>query len=443
MSMTETERYEQRKTAVHLLRSGSSVSAVAQELNRSVSWVYKWSQRYQQEGWAGLRSRSRAPHHSPKRIPASIRQAICEARSELEAAAAERKGLRYIGAAAVKGRLIEKKVSLIPGTASIERVLREAGMTQPRPNKTDQAGPYPHLQPDQVQQLCQVDIVPHFLTGGQAIACFNAIDVVSRYPTGQAYERRRAEEAAHFLIHVWQEIGIASYTQVDNEGCFSGGFTHPGVLGKVVRLALSVGTELVFSPIRHPQSNGSVERFHQDYDQHVWRDTDLKNRIEVQAQADTFFSLYRQSHHHRALHGASPIQAHCQTRPHKLAPDFQLPQGKLLLTMGRVHFMRLVGPDNNVSVLNLKWPVPEAKPNQGVWVTLTLDRSGATLQVYDKAPDAAERTCLVAYPFPLKETVYPLQPEFRPQPAPNLLADLITGTIFRLDQVVSFFSTMF
>ena len=84
-------------------------------------------------------------------------------------------------------------------------------------------------------QLCQVDIVPHFLRGGQSISCFNAIDVVSRYPTGQPFIQKKAEDAAKFLIHVWQTIGNPRYTQVDNEGCFSGGHTHQYVLGQVVR----------------------------------------------------------------------------------------------------------------------------------------------------------------------------------------------------------------
>ena len=39
MSMTETELYEQRKTAIHLLRGGMSVSEAARELERSVSWL--------------------------------------------------------------------------------------------------------------------------------------------------------------------------------------------------------------------------------------------------------------------------------------------------------------------------------------------------------------------------------------------------------------------
>lgn len=441
--MTETELYEQRKTAVHLLRGGMSKSEVAQELDRSVCWVYKWQQRYEQEGWVGLHSRSRAPQHRPNRIPALVRQCVRETRSELEAEAATRQGLKYIGAPAVQAKLKKKKVCRIPSTASIERILRAADMTRPYQSQGEEKVIYPRLHPTQAQQLYQVDIVPHFLRGGQAIACFNGIDVVSRYPTGQAYERRRSQEAAQFLIQIWQEMGIPQYTQVDNEGCFSGGFTHPGVLGKVVRLALHMGTELVFSPIGHPKSNGSVERFHQDYDQHVWKDTDLDNRSGVQAQAEPFFSDYRHSRHHSALRGASPAEVHLRITPRKLSSDFQLPSHKLSLTEGRIHFMRRVNPDHTVSVLNLTWSVPDAKPDQGVWVTLELNTSGATLRIYDAAPDALQRTCLVEHPFPLKEAVQPIRAELPPQHASNLLTDLITGAVFRLDRVANFLSTMF
>ena len=151
---------------------------------------------------------------------------------------------------------------------------------------------YPRLQPTQAHQVCQVDHMPHYLQGGQKVYCFNAIDVVSRYPTGQVFTKHRATDARAFLIHVWQTVGIARYTHVDNEGCFSGGFTHPYVLGQCVRLALLVGTELLFSPVRHPQSNGTVERFHQDYEAHVFQDTYLADVQAVQAQANPFFGIF-------------------------------------------------------------------------------------------------------------------------------------------------------
>jgi hypothetical protein len=316
-------------------------------------------------------------------------------------------------------------------------------MTRPRRDQEEQEIKYPRLHPTQPLQLCQVDIVPHYLKGGDAVACFNGIDVVSRYPTGQSYERRRSVDAQAFLIHLWQEIGIPQYTQVDNEACFSGGFTHPGVLGKVLRLALYVGTELVFSPVRHPQSNGSVERFHQDYNRHVWDDTDLQDCDDAQAQGQRFFANYRRSRHHSALDGCSPADLHTASARDKLSSSFTLPMKKLPLTKGCVHFMRHVSDDRTISVLNLTWAVPDAEPDQGVWATLEFHTSGAWLKVYDQAPDALERQCLVTHPFELKEPVYPLRDEFRASPPSTLWKELFAPAIYGLERARVVFSTMF
>jgi len=309
-----------------------------------------------------------------------------------------------------------KRLASLPSTSSIERVLHEAEMTHPRQKPEESKVTYPHLRPTEPQQLLQVDIVPHFLKGGQAIACFNAVDVVSRYPSGQQSLRKRSQDAAAALTHIWQQQGIPRYTQMDNEACFSGGFTHKRVLGKCVRLALSVGTEPVFSPVRHPESNGYVERFHQDYDQHVWEDTQLEDLEDIRKHSLIFYHQYRHSHHHSALYGQSPAQVHGVTAQHALSADFQLPKGKLPLTEGRIHFIRHVSAQCAVSILNQDWDVSRAKAHQGVWATLDITCKGATLRIYDAAPDAQRRTCLAAHPFPLKEQVHLLRPEFQRNP---------------------------
>jgi transposase len=407
--MEDTDWLAERKAAIHLLRSGCSPAEVARRMRRSVSWVTKWRDRYQEEGWAGLEDRSRAPKNPWQAYPESVRQAIRQARSELEAEAYTGHGLRYIGSPAVQARLDEKRereeyVGPLPSTATIERVLHAADMVRSW-QKAEPEVHYPHLHPTAPQQLIQVDIVPHYLRGGQAVACFNAIDVVSRYPTGQAKARRRSQEACEFLIHTWQTLGIPRYTQVDNEGCFSGGFTHRGVLGKVLRLALHVGTELVFSPFYHPASNGFVERFHQDYDDHVWEHTRLQSVADVQQCAEAFFSDYQHSRHHSALQGQSPAAVHNQVTPTLLAADFTCPKKKLPLTEGRVHFMRQVSQEGTVKVCNIEWQVPQPEDTPTVWVTLEFAVTGAVLRIYDTAPDAEQRTCLATYDFPINEPV--------------------------------------
>jgi transposase InsO family protein len=407
------ELLRERKLAIIQLQQGKSMTEVSNNLGRSIGWVSKWYRRFNEEGWRGLQDRSRAPKNRPHRLRPSVRQAVCQVRLELEAEAALGTGLKYIGGRAVRTRLNEKEIRPLPSVSTIERVLREAGLTRNKKEAGRSEVDYPHLQPTAAHQLCQVDIFPRYLQGGQHIACFNALDVVSRYPTGLALKRQRSKDAATFLLHVWRELGIPQYTQVDNEGCFSGGFTHPYVLGKVVRLALAVGTELVFSPVYHPQSNGYVERFHQDYDRHVWQGTYLADLEDVQHEADRFFDNYRQRSDHSALNEQTPQARHHQSPPKPLPKAVALSVERRPLYEGRVHFIRRVSESGTIRVLNVDWQVPQFDPLKGVWATLELGVEGATLSIFDSAPSDDTRECLVVHPFPLKEAVRTHPPQLR------------------------------
>jgi transposase len=435
MNVTE---YAIRKTAIHLLRSGKSPVEVSQELGRSLAWVYKWQKRFfAEQDWQALNDKPHAPKHRPKKLPEAVRRAIREARSELEAEASEPGKLSYMGAYAVQARLRKKKTSPLPSITSIERELRAAKMTRPRKPSEGPGILYPRLHPKQPLELIQVDIVPHYLPGGPCISCFNAIDVTSHYPTGQPSLTKRSVDAVNFLLHVWREIGIPEFTQVDNESCFSGGFTHPGVLGKVLRLALLVGTQLVFSPIRHPESNGTIERFHQDYSKNVWDKIELPDFQAVQQHSPAFFEAYRHSEHHSALMGHCPADLHPARPTYSLPEGFRLPS-RLPLTVGQVHFIRRVSKDGKVRILNLDWEVPLAQPDQGVWATLEFTFQGAMLRIFDAAPDAREQSCLAEHNFPLKEEVQPLAEIFqRPVPLQEhslfrLAVDLAVDGFFSL-----------
>jgi hypothetical protein len=136
----------------------------------------------------------------------------------------------------------------------------------------------------------------------------------------------------------------------------------------------------------------------------------------VHNHSTTFFQLYHQSGHHSTLNGRSPAQVHQSYAGWRLPETFTLP-AKIPLTAGRVHFMRQVSQQRTIPILNEQWDVSRAQPGQGVWATLEFILTGATLKVFDAAPDATKRTCLARHPFPLAEPVQPLQPAFRP-PAP-------------------------
>jgi len=286
-------------------------------------------------------------------------------------------------------------------------------MTQPRVAQAEQKVAYPQLRPSLAHQLVQVDIVPHYLSGGVLVACFNGIDVVSRFPDGQQYANKSTDSALDFLVHLWQAVGVPQYTQVDNESSFCGGRTHPGVIGRVARLALLVGTELIFSPFYSPECNGFVERFHQDYSANVWEKVIMQDLEDVRQVSAAFFPRYRASEHHSQLQGQSPAAIHFATPMRRLPTNFKIPT-HLPITEGKVHFMRAVEKDNNILLSNLKWHAGLAQPGQGVWATLHIRLNGAKVSIHDAAPDALKRRSLAVHPFPLKEPVVTLPPEFRP-----------------------------
>ena len=140
--MKEDELYEQRKTAIHLIRSGLSKPEIASRLHRSHAWVSTWWRRYNKnKDFTDLRSRSKAAKRSPRKINEEICREIKIARSELEAEKAESKTKVHIGAEAVRERLKTKGLKKIPSTKSIERILKESGMIKKYRSGDEQTKP--------------------------------------------------------------------------------------------------------------------------------------------------------------------------------------------------------------------------------------------------------------------------------------------------------------
>ena len=122
--MSEQYWQSERKRAIHLLRSGLNESQVSHQMGRSIGWVSKWKQRYQEQGWSGLKSQSRQPQSNPNSYGQAMRQMIYQIRSELEAQAHQDRGLCFVGALTIRAQLHQRlpKNSRIPSLSTIERI---------------------------------------------------------------------------------------------------------------------------------------------------------------------------------------------------------------------------------------------------------------------------------------------------------------------------------
>jgi transposase-like protein len=65
-----------RREAMAMLRRGISIAEICTELGRTRRWLSKWRRRFEAEGDASLRGRSRAPRHRPPATPQRIERAV-------------------------------------------------------------------------------------------------------------------------------------------------------------------------------------------------------------------------------------------------------------------------------------------------------------------------------------------------------------------------------
>ena len=126
--MTGTrDEHELRRRAIELHREGVGFEVILERLGRVRSWLSKWLHRYRDEGWAGLRPRSRAPKRQTRGTPERVVACVVEIREALEQSRTRRSRFAGVGAEVVQLELQRRRVRPLPSLSTIERILRRHG----------------------------------------------------------------------------------------------------------------------------------------------------------------------------------------------------------------------------------------------------------------------------------------------------------------------------
>jgi transposase InsO family protein len=311
---------------------------------------YKWLDRYEREGAAGLVDRSRRPHQSPARTEAVLEERVVALRREHPA----------WGARKLRRRLQDLGQTGLPATSTVTGILHRHGLITPEQSQA--ATPFQRFERSAPNQLWQVDFKGHFALGQGRCHPLCALDDHSRYNVllAACADQREPTVQAH-LIGAFRVQGLPEGLLWDNGAPWgSGGSEHTALDVWLLRLGVRVHHGRPY----HPQTQGKEERFHRTLQAEVLARGGWSDCAHVQKSFDQWRPVYNLQRPHEALGLATPVQRY---RPSQRSYPESLPPVEYASGVQ----VRRVDQDGKISYQGVLWRVGHAFSGQRVGVRPT------------------------------------------------------------------------
>ena len=249
MPWLETNVRDQRiQFVIAASRPDANMTATCRAFQISRKTGYKWLGRQDTVGSvAALADRSRRPHRSPQRTS--------------ETATARVRAVRDLygwGGAKLAPLLAAEGIALAPRT--IDRIIAREGLTRTDVAPAAALHRFTHAAPN---DLWQMDAKGHYpLAHGGRCHPLSIVDDHSRYAVGlyalATLHRRRVQDA---LVDCFERYGVPAAMLMDHGSPWWAASNDAGLSTLSVFL-LKQGIRLRHGRVRHPQTQGKVERFH-------------------------------------------------------------------------------------------------------------------------------------------------------------------------------------
>jgi hypothetical protein len=203
-----------------------------------------------------------------------------------------------------------------------------------------------------------------------------------------------ARQVVTCLTAHWRAVGRPAYAQFDNDTRFQGPHQHRDVVGRVMRLCLSLGIRVVFAPVQEHGFQAPIESFNGRWQAKVWTRFQHESLAALQAQSARYLAASRRR-------AAARIDAAPTRRP--FPQEWQLdlqapPQGQLI-------FLRRTSDQGTVHLLGRTFAVAAHWPHRLVRCVVDLDTG--VLRCYAlRRRDPAHQPLLREVPYALPQRAF-------------------------------------
>lgn len=317
-------------------RAERPFSALCAEFGISRPTGYLWLGRYRQQGVAGLCELSRRPQLSPLQTEPRLEAAVVAARMSFPDWGARKLAV-----------LLERRGIYLP-VSTIHRILLRRGLVPEADRQRSAVQRFERAAPN---QLWQMDFKGP-LCKGEALGPLSVLDDHSRYLLAlEQLDSTTGELVRERLQQAFIDCGVPEAMLMDH-GTPWWGRQAPQGLTRLALWLIRQGVELHFSGVRHPQTQGKVERFHGE----LQRAMDRRGAASRLSERQGWLDDYRWEHNHLRPHEAlematpasrwKPSQRRYDPRP----AEWQYPEGTHVLKLDSEGKIKLGGRHWTISL---------------------------------------------------------------------------------------------
>jgi len=276
-----------------------TITDLCQRYGISRKTGYKWLNRFDQQGFDGLKERSRAPKRCAHRSAEDI----------VEQVLAQRKRHSKWGPKKIADALKRAGVDHVPAPSTIGNILQRHGMVRRRRRRAVGRWPAALTKAQHANHVWAVDFKGWFRTGnGQRCDPFTASDLYSRFVLECcAVESQSMQAVGPICEQMFDTYGLPQVIRADNGAPF--GARGPLGLSRLSMWWIQLGIRVEFIEPGHPQQNSVHERMHRTLKEETccppkW------NQVAQQQRFDQWRDEFNNQRPHEALEMRYPAEVY-------------------------------------------------------------------------------------------------------------------------------------
>ncbi len=285
---------EQRKEFVQAAVGCGNFSALCREFGIDRHTGYKWLKRY--TAGQPLTDQSRRPHTTPGRTPEDVERLILMVR-------AENPGW---GAKTIHSVLERQSYPGLPCVKTVNNILKRNGCISPEESLKHR--PFIRFEKELCNMMWQTDFKGEFLmVDGQYCYVLNILDDHSRFVLKMAPRLSTKNVVIPVFQETFKEYGLPDSILSDNGGQFAGlrrGFTQ------FERWLMDLDILPIHGRVKHPQTQGKIERFHRTMKQELLKHTEIADIEDAEVKLSAWRDKYNNIRPHEALEMKAPKEVY-------------------------------------------------------------------------------------------------------------------------------------